>query len=50
MKWVAYTSINLTRQFALNDNISSAATLGQAAINAASGQLPKDMFTQPTIH
>jgi hypothetical protein len=22
MKWVAYTSINLTRQFALNDNIS----------------------------
>jgi hypothetical protein len=41
MKWVAYTSINLTLQFALNDNISSAATLGQAAINAASGQLPK---------
>ncbi len=41
---------NITLQFALNDNISSAATLVQAAINAAAGQLPKDMFTQPTYH
>jgi HAE1 family hydrophobic/amphiphilic exporter-1 len=41
---------NITLQFALNDDISSAATLVQAAINAASGQLPKDMFTQPTYH
>jgi multidrug efflux pump subunit AcrB len=41
---------NITLQFALSDNISSAATLVQAAINAAAGQLPKDMFTQPTYH
>jgi hydrophobe/amphiphile efflux-1 (HAE1) family protein len=40
----------ITLQFALNDDINSAATLVQAAINAASGQLPKDMFTQPTYH
>jgi multidrug efflux pump subunit AcrB len=40
----------ITLQFALNDDISAAATLVQAAINAASGQLPKDMFTQPTYH
>src|SRR5438270_8003345 len=40
----------ITLQFALNDDISSAATLVQAAINAASGQLPKDMFTRPTYH
>jgi hydrophobe/amphiphile efflux-1 (HAE1) family protein len=45
---LGYTQITL--QFALNDDISSAATLVQAAINAASGQLPKDMFTQPTYH
>jgi len=41
---------NITLQFALSDDISSAATLVQAAINAAAGQLPKDMFTQPTYH
>lgn len=41
---------NITLQFALNDDINAAATLVQAAINAASGQLPKDMFTQPTYH
>jgi HAE1 family hydrophobic/amphiphilic exporter-1 len=45
---LGYTQITL--QFALNDNIDAAATLVQAAINAASGQLPKDMFTQPTYH
>jgi multidrug efflux pump subunit AcrB len=32
------------------DALRLSATLGQAAINAASGQLPKDMFTQPTYH
>ena len=41
-----YTSITL--QFALSDNINSAAQLVQTAINAASGQLPKDMPTPPT--
>jgi len=41
---------NITLQFALNDDISAAATLVQAAINAAAGQLPKDMYTQPTYH
>src|SRR6202453_4002227 len=41
---------NITLQFALTDDIGSAATLVQAAINAASGQLPKDMFTPPTYH
>jgi HAE1 family hydrophobic/amphiphilic exporter-1 len=40
----------ITLQFALNDDLGSAATLVQAAINAASGQLPKDMYTQPTYH
>ncbi len=43
-----YTQITL--QFALNDDIGSAATLVQAAINAAAGQLPKTLFTQPTYH
>ena len=41
-----YTSITL--QFALSDNINSAAQLVQTAINAAAGQLPKDMPTPPT--
>ena len=41
-----YTTINL--QFALSDNINSAAQLVQTAINAAAGQLPKDMPTPPT--
>ena len=41
-----YTSITL--QFALSDNINAAAQLVQTAINAASGQLPKDMPTPPT--
>ena len=45
---LGYTQITL--QFALNDDIGSAATLVQAAINAASGQLPKDMSTPPTYH
>ena len=45
---LGYTQITL--QFALNDDINAAATLVQAAINAASGQLPKDMPTPPTYH
>jgi HAE1 family hydrophobic/amphiphilic exporter-1 len=43
-----YTQITL--QFALNDDINSAAQLVQTAINAAAGQLPKDMPTPPTYH
>jgi HAE1 family hydrophobic/amphiphilic exporter-1 len=43
-----YTSITL--QFALNDDINAAAQLVQTAINAASGQLPKNMPTPPTYH
>jgi hydrophobe/amphiphile efflux-1 (HAE1) family protein len=42
------TSIVL--QFALNDDINAAAQLVQTAINAAAGQLPKDMPTPPTYH
>ena len=45
---LGYTSIIL--QFALNDDINAAAQLVQAAINAASGQLPKDMPTPPVYH
>ena len=45
---LGYTSITL--QFALNDDINAAAQLVQAAINAASGQLPKDMPTPPVYH
>jgi multidrug efflux pump len=45
---LGYTSITL--QFALNDDINSAAQLVQTAINAAAGQLPKDMPTPPTYH
>ena len=45
---MGYTSITL--QFALNDNIDAAAQLVQTAINAAAGQLPKDMPTPPTYH
>src|SRR4029077_14535078 len=45
---MGYTSI--TMQFALNDNIDAAAQLVQTAINAAAGQLPKDMPTPPTYH
>src|SRR5271166_1607867 len=41
-----YTAITL--QFALSDNIDAAAELVQTAINAAQGQLPKDMPTPPT--
>jgi hydrophobe/amphiphile efflux-1 (HAE1) family protein len=41
-----YTSITL--QFALTDNINAAAGLVQTAINAAHGQLPKDLPTPPT--
>jgi hydrophobe/amphiphile efflux-1 (HAE1) family protein len=42
------TSIVL--QFALNDDINAAAQLVQTAINAAAGQLPKNMPTPPTYH
>jgi hydrophobe/amphiphile efflux-1 (HAE1) family protein len=45
---MGYTSITL--QFALNDSIDAAAQLVQTAINAAAGQLPKDMPTPPTYH
>ena len=45
---LGYTSIIL--QFALEDDINAAAQLVQTAINAASGQLPKDMPTPPTYH
>ena len=45
---LGYTSIIL--QFALSDDINAAAQLVQTAINAASGQLPKDMPTPPTYH
>jgi hydrophobe/amphiphile efflux-1 (HAE1) family protein len=38
----------ITLQFALSDNINSAAQLVQTAINAAAGQLPKDLPTPPT--
>jgi HAE1 family hydrophobic/amphiphilic exporter-1 len=43
-----YTQITL--QFALNDDINAAAQLVQTAINAAAGQLPKNMPTPPTYH
>jgi hydrophobe/amphiphile efflux-1 (HAE1) family protein len=45
---VGYTSITL--QFALSDDINAAAQFVQTAINAAAGQLPKDMPTPPTYH
>jgi hydrophobe/amphiphile efflux-1 (HAE1) family protein len=45
---LGYTSITL--QFALNDDINAAAQLVQTAINAAAGQLPKDMPSPPTYH
>jgi HAE1 family hydrophobic/amphiphilic exporter-1 len=41
-----YTAITL--QFAITDSINSAAPLVQTAINAAHGQLPKDIPTPPT--
>ena len=40
----------ITLQFALNDDINAAAQLVQTAINAAAGQLPKDMPSPPTYH
>ena len=43
---LGYTQIML--QFSLSDNINAAAQLVQTAINAAAGQLPKDMPTPPT--
>src|SRR5271154_6021023 len=43
-----YTQIVL--QFALNDDINAAAQLVQTAINAAAGQLPKNMPSPPTYH
>jgi hydrophobe/amphiphile efflux-1 (HAE1) family protein len=45
---VGYTSITL--QFALNDDINAAAQFVQTSINAAAGQLPKDMPSPPTYH
>ena len=45
---MGYTQITL--QFALSDNINAAAQLVQTAINAAAGQLPKDMPSPPTYH
>jgi hydrophobe/amphiphile efflux-1 (HAE1) family protein len=45
---LGYTQVTL--QFALNDDINAAAQLVQTAINAAAGQLPKDMPTPPTYH
>ncbi len=45
---LGYTSIVL--QFALDDDINAAAQLVQTAINAASGQLPKNMPSPPTYH
>ena len=45
---MGYTQITL--QFALNDDINAAAQLVQTAINAAAGQLPKDMPSPPTYH
>lgn len=45
---LGYTSIVL--QFSLNDDINAAAQLVQTAINAASGQLPKNMPSPPTYH
>jgi hydrophobe/amphiphile efflux-1 (HAE1) family protein len=38
----------ITLQFAITDSINSAAPLVQTAINAAHGQLPKDIPTPPT--
>ena len=43
-----YTQITL--QFALDDSIDAAAQLVQTAINAAAGQLPKDLPSPPTYH
>jgi multidrug efflux pump subunit AcrB len=37
-------------QFALNDDINAAAQLVQTAINAAAGQLPKNLPSPPTYH
>ena len=45
---LGYTQIIL--QFALNDDINAAAQLVQTAINAAAGQLPKNMPSPPTYH
>ena len=45
---MGYTQITL--QFALSDNINAAAQLVQTAINAAAGQLPKNMPSPPTYH
>ncbi len=45
---LGYTQITL--QFTLNDDINAAAQLVQTAINAAAGQLPKDMPSPPTYH
>jgi hydrophobe/amphiphile efflux-1 (HAE1) family protein len=45
---LGYTQIIL--QFALNDDINAAAQLVQTAINAAAGQLPKNLPSPPTYH
>ncbi|MGO4843783.1 efflux RND transporter permease subunit, partial [Rhizobiaceae sp. 2RAB30] len=41
-------SSQITLQFNLNVNIAAAAGLVQSAINAASGQLPKNLPNPPT--
>jgi len=45
---MGYTQVTL--QFALSDDINAAAQLVQTAINAAAGQLPKDLPSPPTYH
>ena len=45
---MGYTQITL--QFTLSDDINAAAQLVQTAINAAAGQLPKNMPSPPTYH
>src|ERR1700740_1287852 len=40
----------ITLQFALDEDINATAQLVQTAINAAAGQLPKDLPTPPTYH
>ncbi|AGB73185.1 MULTISPECIES: efflux RND transporter permease subunit [Rhizobium] len=41
---------SITVQFGLNQNIQTAASDVQTAISEASGQLPKDMPSSPTVH
>ncbi|WP_234616836.1 efflux RND transporter permease subunit [Agrobacterium vitis] len=41
---------SITVQFSLDENIQTAASDVQTAISEASGQLPKDMSSLPTVH